>query len=65
MDESGIDQIAQDLSQLLDQRLKALAGRGFQDLTDAETKNYEQRRIRIAMLRAKLAKFEGPTWKVL
>ena len=37
--------------------MKAISGRGLEDLTDQELANYERRRTRIAALRSELAKF--------
>ena len=61
MEGSDIERIAQELRHLLDQQMKAISGRGFDDLTEQELKEYEQRRERIAVLRAKLAEFERPS----
>jgi hypothetical protein len=57
MDATGLEEIARELCDLLDQQMKAISGRGLEDLTDEELANYERRRTRIAALRSELAKF--------
>lgn len=52
-----IERIGCELCDLLDQQRKAIAGRGFLDLTPEESVNYEHRRTRIATLRNELARF--------
>jgi hypothetical protein len=57
MNESGVEDIARELYDLLDQQMKALSGQGFQDMPDEGLADYERRRIRIATLRSELAQF--------
>jgi hypothetical protein len=57
MERTGIEEIARELCDLLDQQMKAISGRGLEDLTDEELANYERRRTRLATLRSELAKF--------
>ena len=52
-----IEEIGREVCDLLEQQMKAIAGRGFRDLTPEELANYEQRRIQIANLRSQLAGF--------
>ena len=60
MDGTGIAEIAGQLCALLDQQMQAISGRGFQDLTEEEVANYEQRRAKIAELRAALNALANP-----
>jgi hypothetical protein len=60
MDGYGIDRIVRELSDLLDQPMQIISGRGFQDLTDEELANYQPRNTRIAALRSQLVKFARP-----
>jgi hypothetical protein len=46
--------IAGELGNLLDQQMKAITGRGLQDLTDEEAAGYELRRTKIAALQGEL-----------
>jgi hypothetical protein len=57
---AGISEIARRLCALLDEQIKVISGRGFQDLTETEWANYELRREQIAALRAKLDALANP-----
>jgi hypothetical protein len=49
-----IGEIASELCDLLDQQMKAITGRGLQDLTGEEAAAYELRQQQIAALRSEL-----------
>jgi hypothetical protein len=49
-----IGDIGRELCDLLDQQMKAIAGRGLQDLTGEETTVYEVRQKQITALRSEL-----------
>jgi len=52
--DARVETIAQLLSDLLDEQMKAITGRGLDDLTHQEAAVYEVRRAQIAVLRAEL-----------
>ena len=56
MDATPFEKIARELLDLLDQQVKAIAGRSFDDLSEKERDRYEERRRTIQELRSKLEK---------
>lgn len=50
MDEKVISDVVHELSDLVDEQMKALLRDGFPRLSDEDLKEYEARRKRIAML---------------
>jgi hypothetical protein len=60
MDAAGLDEIVRQLCRLLEEQVKMVAGRKFNDFTDLELAAYEKRKARILALRSELAKFVKP-----
>jgi hypothetical protein len=61
MDTAGLDAIARELCELLQQQVESVVGRKFNDFTEEELETYERRKRRILELRAELNKFARPT----
>lgn len=57
----GLDAIARELCDLLQEQIETVAGREFNCFTDEELSAYRQRKARILELRAELDKFVKPT----
>jgi hypothetical protein len=60
MDPIGLEEIARELCQLLQEQIELVTHRKFNDLTEDELAAYEQRKARIQALRSKLAEFAMP-----
>lgn len=60
MDPAGLDEVARELCELLQQQIEAVVGRKFNDFTDEELAAYEKRKRRIAELRSTLQNFVRP-----
>jgi hypothetical protein len=61
MDTAGLDAIARELCELLQQQVESVVGRKFNDFTEEELEAYERRKRRIVELRLELNKFVKPT----
>jgi hypothetical protein len=61
MDTAGLDAIARELCELLQQQVESVVGRKFNDFTEEELETYERRKRRIVELRLELNKFVKPT----
>jgi hypothetical protein len=61
MDTSGLNAIARELCELLQQQVESVVGRKFNDFTGEELEAYERRKRRILELRSELNKFVRPT----
>ena len=61
MDTAGLDAIARELCELLQQQVESVVGRKFNDFTEEELEAYERRKRRILELRSELDKFVRPT----
>jgi hypothetical protein len=61
MDTTGLDVIASELCELLQQQMDAVVGRKFNDFAEEELETYERRKRRIFDLRFELDKFARPT----
>jgi hypothetical protein len=61
MDTAGLDAIARELCELLQQQVESVVGRKFSDFTEEELETYERRKRRILELRSELDKFVRPT----
>jgi len=61
MDLTGLDEIARELTELLQAQMETILGRKFSDLTEEEVASYERRKARILELRSELGKFARPT----
>jgi hypothetical protein len=61
IDAAGLDAIAKELCQLLQEQIETITARKFNDLTDAELDAYGKRKARILELRSELQKFVRPT----
>lgn len=61
MDTAGLDSIALELCELLQQQIEAVVGRKFSDFTEEELEAYQRRKRRILELRTELDKFVRPT----
>jgi len=60
MDSVGLEMIARELCQLLQEQVELGTHRKFNDLTEAERAAYEKRKARILALRSQLAEFSKP-----
>jgi hypothetical protein len=61
MDAAGLDAIARELCELLQQQVESVVGRKFNDFTEEELDTYQTRKRRILELRFELDKFVRPT----
>jgi hypothetical protein len=61
MDSVGLDEIARELCELLQQQIEAVVGRKFIDFTKEELEAYQSRKRRILELRSELDTFVRPT----
>jgi len=61
MDTAGLDAIARELCELLQQQVESVAGRKFDDFTEEELEAYQSRKRRSLELRSELNKFVRPT----
>ena len=61
MDTAGLDAIARELCELLQQQMDAVVGRKFKTFAEEELEAYERRKRRILELRSELDKFVRPT----
>jgi hypothetical protein len=61
MDAAGLDAIARELCELLQQQVESVVGRKFNDFTEEELEAYQRRKRRILELRSALDKFVRPT----
>jgi len=61
MDTAGLDAIAHELCELLQQQVESVVGRKFNDFTEKELEAYQRRKRRIFELRSELDKFARPT----
>ncbi len=61
MDTAGLDAIARELCELLQQQVESVVGRKFNDFTEEELEAYQSRKRRIVELRSELNKFVRPT----
>jgi hypothetical protein len=60
MDPVGLESVANELCQLLQEQIELVTRRKFNDLAENELAAYEQRKARILVLRSKLAEFAKP-----
>jgi hypothetical protein len=60
MDPIGLEEIAYELCQLLQDQVELVTHRKFNDLTEDELATYEKRKARILVLRSKLAELAKP-----
>ena len=60
MDPIGLEEIARELCELLQEQIKLVTHRKFNDLTEDELAAYEKRKARILVLRSQLAEFSKP-----
>ncbi|MGB2605180.1 MAG: hypothetical protein WBC78_16400 [Candidatus Sulfotelmatobacter sp.] len=60
MDTAGLDAIARELCELLQQQVESVVGRKFNDFTEEELEGYQRRKQRILELRSELNKFVKP-----
>jgi len=60
MDTAGLDAIARELCELLQQQVESVVGRKFNDFTEEELEAYGRRKRRILELRSELDKFARP-----
>ncbi|MGA7695553.1 MAG: hypothetical protein WCA76_11020 [Candidatus Sulfotelmatobacter sp.] len=61
MKTAGLDAIARELCELLQQQVESVVGRKFNDFTEEELDTYQTRKRRILELRFELDKFVRPT----
>jgi hypothetical protein len=61
MDSAGLETVARELCELLQQQVESVVGRKFNDFTDEELEAYQRRKRRILELRSELDKFARPT----
>jgi hypothetical protein len=61
MDAAGLDAIARELCELLQQQVESVVGRKFNDFSEQELEAYAVRKRRILELRSELDKFVRPT----
>ena len=61
METAGLDAIARELCELLQQQVESVVGRKFSDFTEEELDTYQTRKRRILELRFELDKFVRPT----
>jgi len=60
MDTAGLDAIARELCELLQQQVESVVGRKFNDFTNGELDAYQRQKQRILELRSELNKFVRP-----
>jgi|CZKH01.1.fsa_nt_gi hypothetical protein len=58
---AGLDAVASELCELLQQQMDAVVGRKFNDFAEEELEAYQGRKRRILELRSELDKFVRPT----
>ena len=61
METAGLDAIARELCELLQQQVESVVGRKFNDFTEEELDTYQTRKRRILELRFELDKFVRAT----
>jgi hypothetical protein len=61
METAGLDAIARELCELLQQQVESVVGRKFSDFTEEELDTYQTRKRRILELRFELDKFVRAT----
>ncbi len=61
MEIAGLDAIARELCELLQQQVESVVGRKFNDFTEEELEAYQARKRRIFELRSELDKFVRAT----